>query len=108
MNKTVTLGVIMFSSLLVVIVALLLLFADEGKVNTFLGFVLTIIPVTIGVLWTSNQNDKIRDDVAGVHQKVNGELDAKFQNLNDKIDNLVGKPVPPPIVETEPLPEGDV
>jgi hypothetical protein len=99
-KRTLTLGLFMFAGFLVAIFALILLFGQTGQADKFVGFVITIIPLTIGTLYLSNQNNDIRSSVDGIKTKVNGELDAKFAAVHQRLDEIQNG-----TVSADPLPD---
>lgn len=87
-GKTLTLGIFLFAGMLTALAAMIILFGKSGDIDKYLSFVLAIIPVTIGLLFISKQNNDIRSDVGGIKQKVNGELDRKFDAIHSRLDAI--------------------
>lgn len=106
-GRTLTLALLMAFTLLVVTGAVILLWGKDGDIDKFMGYVTLVLPLTIGVLWTSRQNNEIRENVDGIHKKVNGELDAKFLAIHKRLDAMHPESqgsvtaIPPTVVEDE-------
>lgn len=85
-NKTTTLAVVIIAISLATMAFALLFFGKSGDVfEQFQKFIFLLIPVTVGQLFLSRQNNEIRTQGDEIKSKLNGELDAR---LDAKIDPL--------------------
>lgn len=82
----VSLGVLAFAALCVSLVFALVYTGHDSTV--FMSSILTIIPVTVGVIVVSSKVEKVNDTTAGIKERVNGQLDARFAEVMRQIDDL--------------------
>lgn len=86
-NKTTTLAVVIIAISLATMAFALLFFGKSGDVfEQFQKFIFLLIPVTVGQLFLSRQNNEIRTQGDEIKSKLNGELDAR---LDAKIDPIL-------------------
>lgn len=76
-------GLLVLATLAVVVI----LKGGTDSLKEFSQFVVLLVPLMLGGLFYSNarQNEEIRSDVSKVHKKVNGDLDAKFKAIHDRL-----------------------
>lgn len=63
----------------------------DGDLKEFSDFIILLVPAMLGGMMVSNsrqtrKNDEIHTDVQEVKKRVNGELDAKFRALHERLD----------------------
>ena len=95
MNKipsTIALAIIAFAALCAMLVfGLVFTNHDPGP---FITFILSVVPVTIGVVAVAAKVDKVQETADEVHHQVNGKLDAKFAALHTRLDAAGVPPAP--------------
>jgi hypothetical protein len=80
-GKTTTVATAMFAALVVTLAFSLIFFGHSAEFEKFTDFLVWLIPITVGQLFISRQNNEIRS-------KLNGSLDAKFADLHVRFDTL--------------------
>lgn len=88
-NKTViTIAMMVFAAVIIAAAVVLIVLDHEDALSQFLSFILSVLPVTVGIVVLSHQNDSIRSDLSEVADNTNGKLAAKFDAVHDRLDSL--------------------
>lgn len=85
-SRTKTIAIVMFATLVLAMIVALIMSGNGDYVDKFGAYVISIIPLTVGVLYMGKQNDSIKDDVSQIRTNVNGKLDVKLNEITAKLD----------------------
>lgn len=89
----VMLGVIMFATITVGLMAALAFY--EKDTSRFVNLITILVPTTIGLLFVGKRVEDLltetkrqNKDLHEIKHQTNGKLDSKFRTVNDKLDEI--------------------
>lgn len=85
MDKTKYLASYMLAALIVTLGFFLV--SANKDLGQYLLYLSAMLPLVVGTLFTSKQNDNLADDLKVVKGRVNGALDQRFADLHAKLDD---------------------